>query len=38
MKEALGVLDFLDYVYSIFGFEYSLELSTRPENYLGTIE
>lgn len=35
MEEILGCLDFLDYVYSIFGFKYELELSTRPENKLG---
>ena len=28
-----------DYVYSIFGLDYSIELSTRPEdNYIGSIE
>ena len=31
-------MDLLDYVYSIFGFKYVLELSTRPEKYLGSIE
>jgi len=29
---------FLDKVYGLFGFEYKLELSTRPESYLGDIE
>lgn len=29
---------FLDKVYSLFGFEYKLELSTRPESYLGEKE
>jgi len=28
-------LDFLDYVYGIFGFSFDLELSTRPEERLG---
>ncbi|KAG8770681.1 threonyl-tRNA synthetase, partial [Serendipita sp. 398] len=28
----------LDKVYSLFGFEYKLELSTRPESFLGDIE
>ncbi len=37
-SEILGVLDLLDYVYSIFGFKYVLELSTRPTKFLGTIE
>jgi len=36
--EILGVLDLLDYIYSVFGFKYVLELSTRPEKYLGNIE
>lgn len=34
----MAVLDFLDYVYSLFEFKYKLELSTRPEQYLGNIE
>lgn len=37
-QEILGVLDLLDYIYSVFGFKYILELSTRPETYLGNIE
>ena len=37
-SEILAVLDFLDYVYSLFDFKYKLELSTRPEQYLGNIE
>ena len=38
-QEVAGVLDFLKYVYDIFGFEYTFELSTRPEEkYLGTVE
>ncbi|KAK1662806.1 hypothetical protein QYE76_050965 [Lolium multiflorum] len=36
--EVEGVLKFIDDVYKIFGFEYELELSTRPENYLGDVE
>lgn len=35
MTEVLGCLNFLDYVYGIFGFNFELELSTRPENKLG---
>lgn len=30
-----GVLDFLSYIYEIFGFDFKLELSTKPENALG---
>ncbi|MDF2548461.1 MAG: threonine--tRNA ligase [Anaerosolibacter sp.] len=36
--EIKGVIDFVDYVYSIFGFKYHIELSTRPENSMGTDE
>lgn len=35
MHEVLGVLDFLDHVYGIFGFKFELELSTRPADKLG---
>ena len=35
-SEALDVLDFLKHIYGIFGFTYELQLSTRPENRLGT--
>ena len=36
--EIKGAIDFLDFVYGVFGFSYSLKLSTRPEKYLGSIE
>jgi threonyl-tRNA synthetase len=36
--EIKGVLDFVRDVMSIFGFEYSLEISTRPEKSIGTDE
>ena len=29
-------MDFLEHVYSIFGFTYEAQLSTRPENRLGS--
>lgn len=32
-----GCFDFLNNVYGIFGFEFHLKLSTRPEKYLGDI-
>jgi threonyl-tRNA synthetase len=32
------LFNFLDKVYGLFGFEYKLELSTRPDSYLGDIE
>ena len=36
--EIRALFDFMEHVYGLFGFEFRLELSTRPENYLGTIE
>ncbi|WP_129596002.1 threonine--tRNA ligase [Anaerophilus nitritogenes] len=36
--EIKGVIDFTDYLYSIFGFKYHIELSTRPENSMGSDE
>lgn len=38
MDEIKGCLAFLDSVYSIFGFSYSLRLATRPEKFLGEVE
>jgi len=35
--EMAGALDFLKYVYSVFGFTYQLRLSTRPDKFLGDI-
>jgi threonyl-tRNA synthetase len=37
-SEIEGALDFMSHVYGIFGFEFNLELSTRPENFIGEIE
>lgn len=37
-QEINGALGFLSHVYGIFGFNFSLELSTMPENHLGDIE
>lgn len=37
-EEILGVIDLADYVYKIFGFDYHVELSTRPENSMGPDE
>ncbi|KAG7887060.1 hypothetical protein KL936_004581 [Ogataea polymorpha] len=36
--EISGVFDFLQHIYGIFGFEFKMELSTRPEKYVGDIE
>ncbi|KAI0926473.1 threonyl-tRNA synthetase [Taiwanofungus camphoratus] len=39
IEEEIGYLfDFMQHIYGLFGFEFRLELSTRPDNYLGTIE
>ena len=37
-SEIKGVVDLIDKVYSSFGFKYSLELSTRPEDSMGSDE
>jgi threonyl-tRNA synthetase len=37
-SEVNGCLDFLDYIYRLLGFNYELELSTRPESGLGSKE
>jgi threonyl-tRNA synthetase len=37
-EEIIGVIDLTDYLYSIFGFEYRVELSTKPENCMGSDE
>lgn len=37
-QEISGALEFMKSVYEIFGFTFKLELSTRPEKYLGDIE
>ena len=34
----VGVAKFCDEVYKLFGFEYHVELSTRPEDSMGTDE
>ncbi len=36
--EIKGVYRLIDEVYSVFGFKYHVELSTRPENSIGTDE
>lgn len=36
--EIIGVIDLVDYVYTLFGFKYHIELSTRPEDSMGTEE
>ncbi|MGE5607529.1 MAG: threonine--tRNA ligase [Bacteroidota bacterium] len=34
--EVLGVIDLIDDFYKVFGFKYHVELSTRPENSMGS--
>ncbi|KAG1903621.1 uncharacterized protein F5891DRAFT_1127079 [Suillus fuscotomentosus] len=36
--EIAALFDFMEHIYGLFGFEFHLELSTRPDNYLGAIE
>ncbi|MDF2891330.1 MAG: thrZ [Clostridia bacterium] len=36
--EIIGVAKMIDSFYNLFGFEYHMELSTRPEKFIGTIE
>ena len=36
--EVKGVIDFIDDVYTMFGFKYHIELSTRPQDSMGTQE
>ena len=36
--ELMDIIDLADYMYDIFGFKYYIELSTRPENSMGTEE
>jgi threonyl-tRNA synthetase len=36
--EIFGCIDFTAYLYELFGLEYKFELSTRPDNKLGTDE
>ena len=36
--EIIGVLDLTEYVYGVFGFKYHVEVSTRPEDSMGTDE
>ncbi|KNF07942.1 threonine--tRNA ligase ThrS [Gottschalkia purinilytica] len=37
-EELIKVIDLADHVYKVFGFKYHVELSTRPESYMGTLE
>ncbi|KIY49829.1 tars protein [Fistulina hepatica ATCC 64428] len=37
MQEISALFDFMKCVYGLFGLEFHLELSTRPDNYLGEL-
>ena len=37
-EEIAGVIKLVDEVYSLFGFDYSIELSTRPDDSMGSDE
>ena len=36
--EVSRIIGIYDYIYSVFGLNYSIELSTRPDDFIGTIE
>lgn len=36
--EIISVIDLVDYFYSVFGFKYKVELSTKPEKAMGSDE
>ena len=36
--EIAALFDFMQHIYGLFGFDFELELSTRPDNFLGDIE
>ena len=35
-EELIGVIELVDYFYKVFGFDYNVELSTRPEGAMGS--
>lgn len=37
-EEISRVIELIDHIYQVFGFEYKIELSTRPEDYMGSKE
>ncbi len=39
IEEVIGQIEFIDYIYSLFGYEYDLFLSTRPKDkFIGNVE
>ena len=37
-EEVFKIIELADYLYSTFGFKYRVELSTRPDDFMGDIE
>lgn len=37
-EELIDIINLADYMYNVFGFKYHVELSTRPENSMGSEE
>jgi len=37
-EEVARILELYDYVYSIFGLNYAIELSTRPDDFIGEVD
>lgn len=37
-REIVGIIKLIERIYAQFGFEYSVELSTMPENHMGDVE
>ncbi|MNO37129.1 Threonine--tRNA ligase 2 [compost metagenome] len=35
-EEIASVMELIDHIYKVFGFEYKVELSTRPDDYMGS--
>jgi len=38
VSEINGIIELVSMFYKLFGFQYRMELSTRPENYMGQLE
>ncbi len=38
VDEINAIIDFVDYTLSLFGMKYEVELSTRPESYVGSLD
>ncbi len=38
VDEIIGVIDFVDYTLDMFGIKYEVELSTRPDSFVGSLD